>query len=246
MSFQKDHKLQKGHKKLGGRKKGTPNKIQAGLKDAILAAAAQAGHDEGLIGYLQTQAVRNPGPFLGLLGRVLPHTIVGDADNPIKTITEIRHTIVRPHAAELGCAAALGITQINGVRSANKLGLSNRVEADFPFFEPNPIKERARRVVTNLALTTACSGGLKGRGPENNVCRIAPFLFSQYIARMLSRVRNSRGRPINAPAAFIHPCRPIVVAEPPTGPGWGARTSMTVEAAPDDWRRALLQSPGAR
>jgi len=26
-----------------------------------------------------------------------------------------------------------------------------------------------------------------------------------YIARMLSRVRNSRGRPINAPAAFIHP-----------------------------------------
>jgi bifunctional non-homologous end joining protein LigD len=33
-------------------------------------------------------------------------------------------------------------------------------------------------------------------------------------------VRNSRGRPINAPAAFIHPCRPVVVAEPPTGPGW--------------------------
>ena len=37
---------------------------------------------------------------------------------------------------------------------------------------------------------------------------------------MLARVRNSRGRPINAPAAFIHPCRPIVVAEPPRGPGW--------------------------
>jgi hypothetical protein len=54
--------------------------------------------------------------------------------------------------------------------------------------------------VTNPALTTACSGGLKGRGPQNNVCRVAPFLFSQYIARMLSRVRRSRGRPINAPA----------------------------------------------
>jgi bifunctional non-homologous end joining protein LigD len=25
---------------------------------------------------------------------------------------------------------------------------------------------------------------------------------------------------MNAPAAFIHPCRPIVVAEPPSGPGW--------------------------
>jgi len=38
---------------------------------------------------------------------------------------------------------------------------------------------------------------------------------------MLSRrVRNSRGRPINAPAAFIHPCRPIVANRPPVGPGW--------------------------
>ncbi|MGA7664864.1 MAG: DNA ligase [Pseudolabrys sp.] len=33
-------------------------------------------------------------------------------------------------------------------------------------------------------------------------------------------MRNSRGRPINAPAAFIHPCRPIVAKQPPTGPGW--------------------------
>ena len=37
---------------------------------------------------------------------------------------------------------------------------------------------------------------------------------------MLSRVRNSRGRPKNAPAAFIQPCRPTVVAQPPSGPGW--------------------------
>jgi hypothetical protein len=50
----------------------------------------------------------------------------------------------------------------------------------------------------------------RGRGLEDNVCRVAPFLFSQYIAPMLSRVRNLRGRPINAPAAFIHPCQPIV------------------------------------
>jgi ATP-dependent DNA ligase len=37
---------------------------------------------------------------------------------------------------------------------------------------------------------------------------------------MLWRVRNSRGRPINAPAAFIHPCQPIVAKQPPRGPGW--------------------------
>jgi hypothetical protein len=33
-------------------------------------------------------------------------------------------------------------------------------------------------------------------------------------------VRNSRGRPINAPAAFIHPCHPTVTAQPPSGSGW--------------------------
>jgi bifunctional non-homologous end joining protein LigD len=32
--------------------------------------------------------------------------------------------------------------------------------------------------------------------------------------------RNSRGRPLNAPAAFIHPCQPIVAKQPPSGPGW--------------------------
>jgi hypothetical protein len=38
--------------------------------------------------------------------------------------------------------------------------------------------------------------------------RVAPFLFLQYIDRMLWR--SSRGGPLNAPAAFIHPCQPIV------------------------------------
>jgi bifunctional non-homologous end joining protein LigD len=49
---------------------------------------------------------------------------------------------------------------------------------------------------------------------------VAALFICPYIVRMLSRVRNSRGRPINAPAAFIHPCRPIVTAQPPSGPGW--------------------------
>jgi hypothetical protein len=57
------------------------------------------------------------------------------------------------------------------------------------------------------------------RSPENNVCRVASFLFSQYIARMLWRSiarmlwRSSRGRPLNAPAAFIHPCQPIIAKQ---------------------------------
>jgi hypothetical protein len=32
--------------------------------------------------------------------------------------------------------------------------------------------------------------------------------------------RSSRGRPLSAPAAFIHPCQPIVDKQPPSGFGW--------------------------
>jgi bifunctional non-homologous end joining protein LigD len=32
--------------------------------------------------------------------------------------------------------------------------------------------------------------------------------------------RPSRGRPLNAPAAFIRPCQPVVAKQPPCGPGW--------------------------
>ena len=44
------------------------------------------------------------------------------------------------------------------------------------------------------------------------------FARSLYIAVMV--LRSSRGRPFNAPAAFIHPCQPIVASKPPSGPSW--------------------------
>lgn len=67
-----------------GRKKGTPNKTTALLKDAILKAAEQAGGENGLTGYLQLQAIENPGPFMALLGKVLPLQIAGDKDAPLQ------------------------------------------------------------------------------------------------------------------------------------------------------------------
>jgi hypothetical protein len=66
-----------------GRVKGVPNKTTALLKDAILKAAEGAGGKEGLIGYLQQQAKKNPGPFMALLGKVLPMQVTGDPENPI-------------------------------------------------------------------------------------------------------------------------------------------------------------------
>lgn len=59
-----------------GRPKGVPNKSTQLLKDAILKAADQS-HPEGMVGYLQVQAIENPGPFMALLGKVLPMQVEG-------------------------------------------------------------------------------------------------------------------------------------------------------------------------
>ena len=71
-----------GLPKTGGRKKGTPNKTTALLKDAILKAATDAGHGD-LAAYLERQAIENPGPFMSLLGKVLPMQVSADIDGTV-------------------------------------------------------------------------------------------------------------------------------------------------------------------
>lgn len=81
-----------------GRPKGSPNKTTALLKDAILRAAENAGNkigSDGLVSYLEAQAQANPGPFMTLLGKVLPMQIAGPDDED-GTPTEIVMRIVRP------------------------------------------------------------------------------------------------------------------------------------------------------
>ena len=78
-----------------GRPKGVPNKANGLLKDAILQAAEAAGGKGGMVEYLTIQAMENPGPFMALLGKVLPTQIAGDADNPVM-VTLIERRIVDP------------------------------------------------------------------------------------------------------------------------------------------------------
>lgn len=66
-----------------GRPKGSQNKTTALLKDAILKAAANAGKGD-MVAYLTQQATDNPGPFMALLGKVLPLQIAGDTENPLR------------------------------------------------------------------------------------------------------------------------------------------------------------------
>lgn len=63
-----------------GRPKGSQNKTTRLLKDAILKAAENAGNkvgSDGLVSYLEQQAEDNPGPFMSLLGKVLPTQVEG-------------------------------------------------------------------------------------------------------------------------------------------------------------------------
>ena len=75
--------------KTGGRKKGTPNKITALLKDQVL-EAGEAAHPDGMVGYLTEQARKNPTAFLTLVGKILPTQVEGDLGVNIvrKTIYE--------------------------------------------------------------------------------------------------------------------------------------------------------------
>lgn len=64
-------------RKTGGRKKGTPNKVSAQLKDMILQALEEA-HEDGAVAYLKEQAGKSPTAFISLVGRILPMQLNGD------------------------------------------------------------------------------------------------------------------------------------------------------------------------
>jgi hypothetical protein len=82
-------------RKTGGRKKGTPNKLTAQLKEAILEAAELAGKGEGVVGYLAAQAEENPSAFLSLLGKVLPLQVNGPGEGGAHIIQQIERVIVK-------------------------------------------------------------------------------------------------------------------------------------------------------
>lgn len=67
-----------------GRKKGVPNKINADLKEMILGALNALDGQK----YLERVAREDPRTFCALLGRVLPMTVAGDPNAPVKLTIE--------------------------------------------------------------------------------------------------------------------------------------------------------------
>ena len=58
---------------------GTPNKVTGEVKEMILQALAGAGGVE----YLKARAKDTPGPFLALVGKVLPLQVQGEPNQPL-------------------------------------------------------------------------------------------------------------------------------------------------------------------
>jgi hypothetical protein len=67
-------------KPRGASRKGIPNTVTKQLKEMILGALDKRGGEE----YLATQAIINPGPFMALLGKILPTQIASDPENPLQ------------------------------------------------------------------------------------------------------------------------------------------------------------------
>lgn len=73
----------------GGRAKGTPN-VLPDLRALTLRALMKAGGAD----YLERQAHENPGPFLGLLGKVLPRESHVELSGELKVRAEVRRDLV--------------------------------------------------------------------------------------------------------------------------------------------------------
>lgn len=70
-----------------GRVKGVKNRVPGLLKDQILQALDEAGG----VDYLRRQALLNPGPFLALIGKVLPTQLQHSGsigDKPLAEMSE--------------------------------------------------------------------------------------------------------------------------------------------------------------
>ena len=66
--------------KTGGRTKGTPNKLTADIREAVIEAFEKAGG----VGYLTKVAMESPQVFCTLLGKVLPLQVATDPERPLE------------------------------------------------------------------------------------------------------------------------------------------------------------------
>lgn len=85
--------FKKGEKRPKQGQRG-PNKVTKELKEMILQALDESGGVDYLVRCANND--RTKAAFLGLIGKVLPMTLVGDPENPLQAIVKIERVIVDP------------------------------------------------------------------------------------------------------------------------------------------------------
>jgi len=65
--------------RVGGRQKGTPNKLTSDIRAMVLGALEDAGGQS----YLAKQAQKNPNAFLALVGKMLPRDIKAEVSGAL-------------------------------------------------------------------------------------------------------------------------------------------------------------------
>ena len=91
--------FKKGHKKVGGRQKGTPNLLSREYQDAVLEAAYRVGFDGsgqgGIVGYFMWIAAVYPMGYVIALIRLLEleYSYGADPDRPSSTVDEINERL---------------------------------------------------------------------------------------------------------------------------------------------------------
>ena len=75
----------KGAPKVGGRVKGTPNKVTSDIREMLKASLDKVGGQK----YFERQAMDNPVAYMGLIGKIIPQEvrqeITGKDGGPIET-----------------------------------------------------------------------------------------------------------------------------------------------------------------
>jgi hypothetical protein len=87
---EKGHKFEKGHEKMGGRTKGTKNKMPTILKEAIMLALHEEGSDgkgkDGVVGALRRAWKTERREVLKLAAKLLPYQITGKDGSPLQML----------------------------------------------------------------------------------------------------------------------------------------------------------------
>lgn len=76
--------FEKGHAKVGGRKKGVPNKSTVAVMEAVR-RALDAAHKDGAEGYLLQLACDDPKTFMGAVNKLIP--------TAVETKVEVEQTV---------------------------------------------------------------------------------------------------------------------------------------------------------